>query len=104
MNLVQILKIKFGSVLSQYLGIIQQANKGTCKRSKYIRIHKSYLWEQTHVFNSVRVAKIDTAENSADLQTKVLDSTKFEKHAKTIMGMNESLTVNVVELKFYKLD
>ena len=83
---------------------IQQANKGPCKRSKHIRIHKSYLWEQIHVFNNVRVAKIDTAENSADLQTKVLDSTKFEKHAKTIMGMNESLTVNLVELKFYKLD
>ena len=76
---------------------LNQANNGSNKRSKHIKIHNSYVWEQIHVFKTVRVGKVHTKENCADMQTKMLDETLFEKHAGTIMGSNEYFEVNYTQ-------
>ena len=74
---------------------ILQAKTGSNKRSKHIRIHNSYIWEQMHIFGNIRVGKIDTKLNSADLQTKLLKTELFDKHSKTIMGHNTIFNANV---------
>ena len=65
---------------------INQAQKGANKRSKHIRIHQSYIWEQIHIFKRVVVLKVDTKYNPADLQTKPLNAELYNRHTRTIMG------------------
>ena len=47
-----------------------------------------------HIFGNIRVGKIDTELNSADLQTKLLKTELFDKHIKTIMGHNKKFKSN----------
>jgi len=48
-----------------------------------------------HIFGNIRVGKIDTELNSADLQTKLLKTELFDKHIKTIMGHNKIFNSNI---------
>ncbi len=65
---------------------INQAQKGANKRSKHIRIHQRYIWEQIHIFKRVVVLKVDTKYNPADLQTKPLNAELYNRHTRTIRG------------------
>ena len=84
---------------------IQQANYGSNKRSKHIRIHNSYIWEQIHIFKRIKIGKVATEYNVADLQTKPLKADLFDYHTKTLMGERHSFkdfskkTVNYTEFK-----
>ena len=69
---------------------IQQANYGSNKRSKHIRIHNSYIWEQIHIFKRIKIGKVATEYNVADLQTKPLKAELFDYHTKTLMGERHS--------------
>jgi hypothetical protein len=77
---------------------LSQANYGSNKRSKHIRIHNSYIWEQIHVFKTVRVGKVDTKENCADMQTKCLDEKLFQYHTSLLMGERTHFEVNTLKL------
>ena len=75
---------------------LNQANNGSNKRSKHIKIHNSYIWEQIHIFGNIKVGKISTKQNSADLQTKVLGAEPFKQHSRTIMGEGREFKVNLM--------
>jgi hypothetical protein len=85
---------------------LEQSRKGPNKRSKHIRYHNSYIWEQMHIFERIRVGKIATEFNVADLQTKPLNAELFNRHARTIMGERKVFnqfkdkTVNYAEYNF----
>ena len=83
-----------GVVLGDNSSAILQAQKGANKRSKHIKIHNSYIWEQIHIFGNIKVGKISTKQNSADLQTKVLGALPFTQHTRTIMGEGREFKVN----------
>lgn len=83
-----------GVVLGDNSSAILQAKKGANKRSKHIKIHNSYIWEQIHIFGNIKVGKISTKQNSADLQTKVLGAEPFKQHSRTIMGEGREFIVN----------
>ena len=59
-------------------------------------IHNSYIWEQIHIFGNIKVGKISTKQNSADLQTKVLGAEPFKQHSRTIMGEGREFKVNLM--------
>ena len=80
-------------------------HKRSNKRSKHIRIHNSYIWEQIHIFKRIKIGKVATEYNVADLQTKPLKADLFNYHTKTLMGERHSFkdfskkTVNYTEFK-----
>ena len=80
---------------------ILQSKNGTNKRSKHIRIHNSYIWEQMHIFGNIKVGKINTKYNSADLQTKILNKELFMRHSSTIMGEKRTFISNAAFIKWY---
>jgi|TARA_B110000211_G_C13758781_1_gene412161 hypothetical protein len=59
-----------------------------------------------HIFERIRVGKIATEFNVADLQTKPLNAELFNRHARTIMGERtvfnqfKEKTVNYAEYNF----
>ena len=68
-------------------------------------IHNSYIWEQIHIFKRIKIGKVATEYNVADLQTKPLKADLFNYHTKTLMGERHSFkdfskkTVNYTEFK-----
>jgi hypothetical protein len=73
---------------------IGQIKNGMKKNCKHIQIHLSYIWEQMYIFRNIRIGKVCTNNNPADLQTKTLNGDLFRRHAATIMGENKSFTIS----------
>jgi len=73
---------------------IGQIKNGMKKNCKHIQIHLSYIWEQMYIFRNIRIGKVCTNINPADLQTKTLNGDLFRRHAATIMGENKSFTIS----------
>ncbi len=54
-----------------------------------------YMGTDAYIWQYQSRGKIDTELNSADLQTKLLQTELYDKHIKTIMGHNKIFNANI---------
>ena len=72
------------------------AQNGPSKNSKHSMIHASWLWECYHIRKIISTHKVHTKCNPADICTKLgISAETFEKHVKTIMGENDTMSVSI---------